>query len=219
MTITQEQPAVRVVVVDDHLLVADSVAATLSAAPDLEVVAVAASCAEGAAVVRQHQPDVCLLDQRLPDGLGTDLLPELLRLSPNTQVLLVTGSDDADVLERAVQAGCAGLVAKGQRAVTLLDAVRRAASGEAVFSIRDVQRLAARTAAPVRALGDDLTRRERQVLGLLCAGSATPDLARELAISPATARNHIQSVLVKLGAHSKLEAVTTALRENVATLP
>jgi DNA-binding NarL/FixJ family response regulator len=206
---------ITVVIVDDHLLVADSVAASLDASPDVTVVAIAGTCATGLEEVRRHQPDVLLLDQRLPDGLGTDSLPGMHLASPRTRVLLVTGADTDDVLLRAIEGGAAGFIAKGQRAAALLDAVRRAAVGETVLSTADLRRLMPQLVHPPTRLGDDLTAREREVLELLLDGCSTVVLARKLAISHATARNHIQSVISKLGAHSKLEAVSVALRERI----
>lgn len=210
---------ITVVIIDDHLLVADSVAAALDTAADVSVVAVAGTCAGGLDQVRRHQPDVLLLDQRLPDGLGTDALPALLEASPRTRVLLVTAADTDDVLLRAVEGGCAGFIAKGQRASALLDAVRKASQGETVLSPADLRRLMPRLVPQAARLGDDLTGREREVLALLGEGCSTVLLASRLAISYATARNHIQSVISKLGAHSKLEAVSIALRERIITSP
>jgi len=211
------QPAVptRVVIVDDHRLVADSVAMALERADDVTVVGIAATAAEGLALVREQQPDVLLLDQRLPDGLGTDLLPELIAASPSSRILLVTGSDTDDVLRAAMAGGSAGFVAKGQRASALLDAVRRAAAGEMVVSAEDMQRLLPAFLRGKPRLGHDLTAREKDVLRLLAKGRTTGAIAAELFIAPSTARNHIQSVIGKLGAHSKLEAVAIALRENI----
>lgn len=206
---------ISVVIIDDHLLVADSLKAALSSTDDLVVVGVAATGAEGLEAVRRHRPDVCLLDQRLPDGLGTDLLPQLLAASPSTKVLLVTGSDTDDVLHRAVERGAVGFLAKGQRAASLFNAIRRAADGDVVLSPEDLRRLVPRAGNRALRLGDDLTPREREVLSLLADGLSTAAIAKRLFLSPATVRNHIQSVLTKLGAHSKLEAVTVALREGL----
>jgi DNA-binding NarL/FixJ family response regulator len=208
-----------VVLIDDHLLLADSVAVALAADEQIEVLAVAGTCAEGLSEVERHAPDVCLLDQRLPDGLGTDLLPELHAASPTTKVLLMTGDDSLDLLRQALEGGCVGVIGKGQRAHALHDAVLRAAAGETVLSPRDVRRLLARSGHDGHQLGDDLTPRQRDILRLLTAGLPTADIAAQLFISHATARNHIQAVLTKLGAHSKLEAVTIALRENLLSRP
>lgn len=206
---------ISVVIIDDHLLVADSVGAALEAAGDIAVRSIAGTCAEGLTAVRLHQPDVCLLDQRLPDGLGTDLVPSLLKASPRTRIILVTGSDTDDVLRRALEGGCIGFLAKGQRAATLVDAVHRAAEGETVLTPDDLRRLMPGASRGPMRLGDDLTSREREILGLLAQGQSTPTIAKQLFISPATVRNHIQSILNKLEAHSKLEAVTIAVRDGI----
>ncbi|MBT9254986.1 response regulator transcription factor [Phycicoccus sp. MAQZ13P-2] len=210
---------VSVVVVDDHLLLADAVASGLRTRGRVTVLDVAASCAEGLAAVERHRPDVCLLDQRLPDGFGTDLVPRLLAASPDTKVLLVTADDSVDVLHQALAAGAVGIVNKGQRADALHEAVMRAAEGITILSARDVQRLLPSSERGGQQLGDDLTPRERDVLRLLVQGVSTRDIAARLFISYATARNHIQSVIGKLGAHNKLEAVTIALRENIVSGP
>lgn len=215
----QATHAFTVVIIDDHLLFADSLALALEASDEISVVAVVGTAADGLAAVTTHHPSVCLLDQRLPDGLGTDLIARLRDASPETEVLLVTGSDAPDSLRRAVLAGASGFVTKGERAPRLLDAVRRAAAGEAVFTAEQLRELTLASAHENWRLGADLTAREREVLTLLAGGSTTHAIAEELYISHATVRNHIQSVLVKLGAHSKLEAVTIAIRESLVDGP
>ncbi|WP_164896477.1 response regulator [Phycicoccus flavus] len=206
-------------IVDDHLLVADSLASALAASDRIDVVAVAATCAEGAAAVGRLNPTVCLLDQRLPDGTGTDLIPRLRAASPDTKVVLVTGDDSVDVLRLALEAGATGVVNKGRRARALLDAVLHAAEGTLVLAPEDVLRLLPTPGGGLPALGHDLTPREREVLRLLVRARSTREIAAELVISHATARNHIQAVITKLGAHTKLEAVTIAVRENIVSGP
>lgn len=206
---------ISVVIVDDHLMVADSLAATLSANDDITVVAIADSCASGLDAVARHLPDVLLLDQRLPDGLGTDNLAAMLAISPTMKVLLVTGGDTDEVLARAIMAGAAGVIPKGKRAANLVAAVRAVANDEAVITPDALRRLMPRLARGNTGPGTDLTAREREVLQLLVAGTSTSALAGKLFVAPATARNHIQSIMNKLGAHSRLEAVAIALRENI----
>ena len=205
---------VTVVVVDDHLMLADAVAGALRTHERISVVGVAGTRTEGLRLVARLRPDVCLLDQRLPDGLGTELVPALREASPRTAVLLMTGDDSVDVLHQALRAGTAGLVSKTERAASLHESVLRAADGITVLSARDVRRLLT-TDDDTPAVGEDLTPRERDVLRLLARAVPTPEIASTLSISHATARNHIQSVISKLGAHTKLEAVTIALRENI----
>lgn len=210
--------SVTVVIVDDHLMVADAVAAALRAGDDISVVGVAATGAEGLEVVRRERPSVCLLDQRLPDGLGTDLVADLVAASPRTKVLLMTGDDSVDVLQQAVRVGTAGVVSKADRATSLRDAVIRAAEGITVLSAQDLRRLLSDVDGGSR-VGFGLTPRELDVLRLLARGAPTRDIAADLSISYATARNHIQAVITKLGAHTKLEAVAIAHRENIIGRP
>jgi DNA-binding NarL/FixJ family response regulator len=207
------------VIVDDHLLVAESVAAILDSARDVSVVAVAGTCGDGIAAVRLYQPDVLLLDQRLPDGLGTDLLPSVRQASAGTRVLLVTAADTREVLRRALECGCAGVIPKDRRASSLLDAVRKAAGGETVLRAEDLWLLLPRPVQPRPGGRGELTPRELDVLHLLVDGRSTVRVAQTLFISASTARNHIQSVIGKLGAHSKLEAVSIALREGLVAAP
>ncbi len=206
---------ITVVIVDDHLMVADSLATILNANDDMTVLAVAGTCASGLVAVARHRPDVLLLDQRLPDGLGTDVLTAMLEECPRMKVLLVTAGDTDDVLARAIVAGASGVIPKGKRASTLINAVRAVAHNEAVITPDALRRLMPQLAKTNGGIGTDLTAREREVLRLLVAGKSTAALAGELFVAPATARNHIQSIMNKLGAHSRLEAVAIAMRENV----
>jgi DNA-binding NarL/FixJ family response regulator len=210
--------AIRVFIADDHLLLADSLAAAIDAEPGLRVVGTAGSCAETLSALSQHPPDVLLLDQRLPDGLGTDLLPELFTVAPEVKVILVTAETSDVVLIAAIRGGCAGLFRKGARAAELMDAIRGAANNEIMIDAAELRRLLPQLRSSGR-LGDDLTERERSILRLLAEGTSTTNIAQQLFIAPATARNHVQSVISKLGAHSRLEAVSIALREHIVDLP
>jgi DNA-binding NarL/FixJ family response regulator len=206
---------ITVVIVDDHVMVADSLAAIVGAVEDMAVLATASSCAGGLAAVERYRPDVLLLDQRLPDGLGTDIVAAMLAACPPMKVLVITAGDTDEVLTSAVMAGAAGVIPKGKSAATLVKAIRAVANDEAVITPDALRRLMPHLAHAGTGIGSDLTAREREVLQLLVAGKSTSALAAELFVAPATARNHIQSVMNKLGAHSRLEAVAIATRENV----
>jgi two-component system, NarL family, nitrate/nitrite response regulator NarL len=210
--------AISVYIADDHLLLADSLAAAIDAEHGMKVVGIAGTCAETLEAMSRHPPDVLLLDQRLPDGLGTDLLPQLFTVAPEIKVILVTGEASDAVLVAAIQGGCAGFFRKGARAAELMEAIRGAVENELMIDAGELRRLLPRLRSSGR-LGDDLTERERSVLRLLAGGTSTTDIAQELFIAPATARNHVQSVISKLGAHSRLEAVSIALREHIIDLP
>ena len=210
-----EKPPITVVIVDDHLLVADSIAATLGATSDIVVVDITDSCQSGLASVARHRPDVLLLDQQLRDGLGTSILPEMLAVSSMTRALLVTAAESDEVLTKAIKAGASGVITKGKRAASLVKAVRAAANDEPVITPEALRRLMPHLGRRSHKIGDDLTSREREVLRLLVAGKSTAVVAGDLFVAPATARNHVQSIMNKLGAHSRLEAVAIAARESI----
>ena len=215
---TQLARAVRVFIVDDHLLVAEGVAAALTAADGISVVGIAGTCADALREVSELQPDVMLLDQRLPDGLGTDIITDVFAGSPATKIVLLTAETSDAALFTAVERGCVGYVRKGARASELIKVVRGVARNESMIATEDLLRLLPRLRGAQR-LGDDLTPREAEILQLLVNGASTEGIADELVIAPATARNHVQAVLTKLGAHSRLEAVSIALRERIGAPP
>src|SRR5260221_1248929 len=114
--------AARVVVVDDHQMFADSVARVLERAPDIEVVAIASTCAEAVAIVLELRPDVAVVDFQLPDGDGATLAARIREVSPNTQIVILTGLNDHRVAVAAIEAGCAALLTKDQTIHHLLSA-------------------------------------------------------------------------------------------------
>lgn len=211
-----ESLPIRVVVVDDHEMFAESVARSLDRAPDIEVVAIAGTCASGAAIVRLHQPDVAVVDFQLPDGNGADLTTAILGISPNTRVIVLTGSIDEQLVLTALDAGAAGFLTKEKAVRELVLAVRSVQQGQAYVSPANLAGLLPRlrpSTAPT--IGSQLTPREREVLQLLVDGTSNDGIAKQLVLSKHTVRNHVQNVLAKLSAHSKLEAVAIAVRERI----
>ncbi|HEY3736927.1 MAG TPA: response regulator transcription factor [Jatrophihabitans sp.] len=206
----------RVLVVDDHKLFAQALAAVLQQDAGLEVSALASSLAEALEHLRRETADVILLDYRLPDSNGVDATTAIKQLAPLASVVMVTAVEDERVLLAALEAGCAGFVTKTADLVDVRDAVRRAASGEATITPTLLTRLLGRMAQQRSgAVGGDLTTRESEVLGMIVAGMTNGDIAERLFLSVNTVRNHVQSVLSKLGAHSKLEAAAIAVREGL----
>lgn len=197
-------------------MVAAGLAAVLGQAEDLDLIGTAVSVAEAIQLAEQHLPDVVCMDFVLPDGRGTDAAAEIRRRWPTINVVMLTGSDDDKVLASAVDAGCVGFLTKGTgQTADLLDSLRRAAQGEISLTPDQLRRLVPRLRRDHFELGADLTDREREVLSLLASGTATTDIAKTLDMSFATARNHIQNILGKLDAHSKLEAVAIAVRAGI----
>ncbi|MCW2793539.1 MAG: response regulator transcription factor [Nocardioides sp.] len=210
-----EDAVTRVLVVDDHEVLASSLAHVLDAEPDLVTVGVAGTLARARVLVATTAPDVVLLDHRLPDGDGVAAIGELRALRPGIQVVVLTASAADHVLVSAIEAGAAGFVSKTRPLAELTAAVRAAATGEAVISPELLARLLPRLHRTGRARHQELTEREREVLGLLAEGLSNAAIAEVLTVSVHTVRNHVANLSAKLGAHSKLEALSVAVREGL----
>jgi DNA-binding NarL/FixJ family response regulator len=206
---------VRVLVVDDHQMFAASLAHALQSEPDLLVVGQATSISEAQNLVAATAPDVVLLDHRLPDGDGVSAIADLHRIRPSAQVVVLTATTSDRVLVAAMEAGAAGFIAKTQRLDDVIDGVRAAAQGESVVSAKLLTRLLPRLHRQAGGGGADLTEREREILDLLATGLSNADIARQLTISVHTVRNHVANLSAKLGAHSKLEVLSIAVREGL----
>jgi len=210
---------ISVVVVDDHEMFAQGLQVLLSADPGIEVVATAGTVEAGCAAVRMHSPDVVLMDYELPDGDGATATQRIKQEVPETQVVMVTSFDDETILVRAIEAGASGFITKHKAIQEVASAVRAAKAGEALISPSMLARLLPRLRHNPRGLGADLTPRENEVLQLLAEGVSNQQIAEKLVLSVHTVRNHVQNVITKLGAHSKLEAVATAVREGIIRHP
>jgi DNA-binding NarL/FixJ family response regulator len=209
---------VRVLIVDDHEALAMCLGQVLDAEPDLKTVGVAGTLARATSMLPQVQPDVVLLDHRLPDGDGVAAIGELLAIRPGVKIVVLTASAADHVLVAAIEAGASGFLSKTRGLQEVTAAVRAAASGEAVISPELLARLLPRLSrGPGGGKGGqhDLTERERDVLGLLADGLSNAAIGERLFISVHTVRNHISNLSHKLGAHSKLEALSIAVREGV----
>jgi len=193
-------------------MVAEAIGQALERA-GITVIARASSVATALAEIVRGRPDVVLLDRRLPDGDGTALIPDLVRAG--AKVLVLTGEATASVAARVAEAGGAGLILKSARLDDLVEAVRRVAAGEVVFDSRLLAGVLDRLTGRIKAAGATLTAREQETLLLLADGAGTDQISTRLGVARNTARNHVQRVLDKLGARSKLEAVSIARREGL----
>jgi DNA-binding NarL/FixJ family response regulator len=207
--------AIRVLIIDDHEVLAASLAHVLDAEPDLTTVGVASSLARARTLVRTSSPDVLLLDHRLPDGDGVAAIGELRAIRPSVQVVVLTASAADHVLVQAIEAGAAGFLSKTRSLAEVTAAVRSAAQGEATVSPELLARLLPRLSRTNGGRLQELTEREREVLDLLADGLTNAVIAERLVVSVHTVRNHISNLSTKLGAHSKLEALSIAVREGL----
>lgn len=202
--------AVRVVIIDDHELVAEALQLALRSR-GIDVVARAGTIGEGVALVAQHGPSVVLLDFRLPDGDGIDGLHAIEAARPGTPVLVVTAVADERTAVDVLAGGASGYLTKDVPITELVDAVEAVARGETVIAPHLHAAVLGRLRSP-GPVAVGLTGKEQETLELLARGLGIAEVADALFVSRNTARKHVQSVLVKLGAHTQLEAVAIARR-------
>lgn len=206
-------------VVDDHEMFLDGITRWLEGDGGIEIVATARSLQEASSVLKQRCPDVVLMDQQLPDGTGTQGARLTHDRCPDAKVVVLTGYATDEALVGALEAGCSGFVTKDQTLADAASAVRAAHAGEAIIAPKMLTRLLPRIRAKRPAAAAELTPREQEVLALLAEGLSTQEMAERLVLSLHTVRNHVQNLMTKLGARSKLEAVTKASKQGLIRFP
>ena len=202
---------IRIVIVDDHLVVREGLSSMLSQCEDFEVVGVAESGEEGLRLVMELRPDIMLLDLEMPGTHGLDVLGQLSdRASCGTRVIVLSVHDDDELVANAVRAGAQGYVLKSATRTDLVSAIRHVAEGGQRFDEVVVRALLSERRREES--GALLTDREREVLGLVAAGCSNKEIARRLYLSISTVKTHLDDVYRKLGASDRAHAVAVALR-------
>ncbi|MFN8459309.1 MAG: response regulator transcription factor [Anaerolineae bacterium] len=210
---------IRLLLVDDHKVVRLGVRALLEAEPDLKVAGEAATAAEAIRLAGQLQPNLILMDIRLPDQSGIMACRHLRQQWPHIQVLMLTSYADEELVLEAINAGAAGYVLKQLDTNDLVHAVRAVGRGDAVLDPAVTQKVLGRVR---RAEHDaqaiafrELSERELQVLALVAEGKTNAEIADILILSEKTVRNHVSTILSKIGTTNRIEAATYAVRNHI----
>ena len=219
-----EPAAITVVIADDHPLMRDGLRALLASLPDIEIVAEAADGDTARREAQLTQPDVVVMDLRMPGTNGVDATRAILRSVPATRVLVLTMFEDDDSVFAAMRAGASGYLVKGAQQDEIVRAIRSVAAGQAIFGPTVARRIidffaGAGHAGSVSTPFPDLTGREREVLNLIAAGRSNAAIARDLVISPKTVSNHISAIFAKLQVADRAEAIIRARQAGLGEPP
>jgi len=204
---------IRLALVEDHALVRDGLLAVLGQAEDIQIVGTAADGVQAQELCRAEKPEVLLLDLRLPLLDGVSVLEALRKEGTSVRTLLMSSYEGSDMVLRAMRVGARGFVAKNAPASELLSAIRAVHAGALVLPQELQERLIATPPSP-----DVPTGRELQVLRLVARGLSNSEIGKEMGISAATAKNHIQHIMSKLGAADRTHAVVLSLKQGFLDL-
>ena len=207
-----EPAKIRVLSIDDHPLVREGLAALINSQADMCVVAQGSTGHEAIKLFGELQPDVALMDVRLPDMSGIDAMVTILSSSPRARVIMVTSSEGDVEIERALEGGAKGYILKSMPPREVLDAIRKVHSGNKAIPPEIAMQLANHMS------DETLTTREIEVLQQVAEGNRNRDIADRLFISEGTVKVHLQHIMDKLGASDRTQAITIAVRRGIIHL-
>jgi DNA-binding NarL/FixJ family response regulator len=203
---------IRILCVDDHPLMREGIAAVIRNEPDMLLVGEAANGREAMQSIREHQPDVTLMDLRLPDISGIDAMVAIRAEYPDARVIILTTSEGDAEIHRALEAGAQGYMLKSMPRKQLVEMVRRVHAGKKHIPPEVAAQLAEH-------LGDEsLSKREVEVLQKVASGKRNIDIAELLFISEETVKGHLKHIMEKLGARDRTEAVAIGIRRGMIHL-
>ncbi len=203
---------IRVLVIEDHNVVREGLVALLRVAEGLDVVGEAADGVEAITQFRKHQPDITLVDLRLPRMSGVDVIERIRMETPHARFIVLTTYDGDEDIYRALKAGARAYLLKGMTSEELINTIRAVHAGKSYIPPAIAERLAERMGA------QDLTQREFEVLEHIVQGKSNKEIAAELEVSEATVKTHINSLLGKLGVTDRTQAATAAIQRGMVPL-
>lgn len=219
--------SIRVLLVDDHVVIRTALRMLMQSKPGITMIGEAGSRAEALELAARERPDIILLDLELDGESGLDFLPELLNVSNQSRVIILTGVRDQEVHHRAVSLGAMGVVRKDNAVDVLIGAIERVYAGEAWLDPSLTARVLSEMTRSGKAKKEDpeaakiatLTEREREVLTIVGEGLKNREIAERLFISEWTVRHHLTSIFDKLGVSDRVELILYAYRHNLAKPP
>lgn len=211
MNDTQTKP-IQILLAEDHDIVRDGIAAVLNSHEQLTVIAQAANGAEAIAAYRAYQPDIALMDLRMPIVEGVEAIKQICGEFPQARIIILTTYDTDEDIYRGLQAGARGYLLKGTKSAELITAIQQVYDGKRYIPSDVAVKLAQRIQ------GANLTDRELEVLRLMTKGRGSKEMSEVLNVSEGTVRFHINNILSKLGVRDRTQAVLTALRRGLTRL-
>jgi two-component system, NarL family, response regulator DevR len=208
MNAPRSDKPVRVFLLDDHEIVRRGIADLLEAEEHITVVGEAGTAAEALRRIPAAQPDVAVLDARLPDGSGVDVCRDIRSAMPDVRCLILSSYDDSDAIFAAIMAGASGYLLKEIRGRSLVEAIREVAAGKSLLDPAVTERLLTRLrqTAPADERLASLTERERQILGLITEGLTNREIGERLCLAEKTVKNYVSGLLAKLGMQRRTQA-------------
>ncbi len=204
--------SIRVLIADDHAIVRSGLVQMVELTGGMEVIAQAGTGSEAVALFRQHQPDVTLMDLRMPEMNGVEAIVAILQEFPTAHIAILTTYDTDEDIFRGLQAGAKGYLLKDSKMVELIDAIRTLHTGKRYIPPAVGAKLAERMAQP------QLSDRELDVLRLMSAGKTNPEISDDLSISESTVKFHINNIFSKLGVSDRTQAVVLAIKRGMTNL-
>lgn len=200
---------IKVLIVDDHPLMRVGIAAIIDGRPGMMTVAQAGSGEEAITLYERHLPDITLMDLRLPQMSGVEAIQNIRRLHPQARFVVLTTYEGDEDIHQALEAGAQGYIIKGMPYESLIEALQRVHAGGRFLPLPVKRALASRTP------DSDLSHRERQVLKLLATGNSNKQIGELLGITEATVKSHVSTILMRLNAADRTQAVVAALQRGL----
>ena len=210
---TRAKHPIRILIVDDHDMLREGLASFLRAYADLKMVGEAASGSEAIRLCRDLKPDVVLMDLMMPEMDGVNAIQSIHQEQPDIHLIALSSFSDDSLVKAALRAGATGYLLKNVPAARLAEAIRAAHAGLPTLSPEITLSLSETIETPATPAGNELTPREAEVLKLMTGGLSNAEIGTHLNISTYTVKNHVSSILVKMGVSRRTEAVSKALQK------